>query len=319
MPNVPSATGFGSLGPNGLPRLPGGNPDAPELCKAAARSGKCSNKFCSFRHPVSVVTMCRDTDGECGECDDPGRFFASRDENGLLAMDLSLVDAFLSWEGGRELLCMGMFPNSKEISESMACLQVALEQGLAPARDPNVLAVVIGDGRTPRTAALLAMRTQWQLVSIDPALQGLVREESTNSTPREDDSLPKELRNDRDLVDTAESAPARRRLAEALQHVERLEMRPCKVQDTEVEVASWCTHVLLLLPHAHVTPDAALRCVRYSPEAAAAVAASTAAAKLAPATTTPEAPTVDEPIAASRPRISMVQLPCCGYVWHDTA
>ena len=40
-------------------------------------------------------------------------------------------------------------------------------------KDPTVLCIVVGDGRTPRTAALLAMRTRWSVVSIDPALHGL--------------------------------------------------------------------------------------------------------------------------------------------------
>ena len=32
----------------------------------------------------------------------------------------------------------------------------------------------MGDGRTPRTAALLAMRTRWTVLSVDPALEGLL-------------------------------------------------------------------------------------------------------------------------------------------------
>ena len=40
----------------------------------------------------------------CEPCD---RFFARRDDQGLLAMDLSLVDDFLRWEAGQALLAMG--------------------------------------------------------------------------------------------------------------------------------------------------------------------------------------------------------------------
>ena len=37
--------------------------------------------------------------------------------------------------------------------------------------DVGVVAVVVGDGTSPRTAALLAMRTKWRrVISVDPAL-----------------------------------------------------------------------------------------------------------------------------------------------------
>lgn len=37
--------------------------------------------------------------------------------------------------------------------------------------DTGVVAVVVGDGTSPRTAALLAMRTKWRrIISVDPAL-----------------------------------------------------------------------------------------------------------------------------------------------------
>ena len=39
----------GALGPNGLPRKKGGNPQAKEACARHA-AGNCSFKFCSFKH-----------------------------------------------------------------------------------------------------------------------------------------------------------------------------------------------------------------------------------------------------------------------------
>eukprot|EP00966_Prymnesium_polylepis_P001815 41589-Prymnesium_polylepis.1 len=161
-------------------------------------------------------------------------------------MDLSLVDDFLRWEAGQALLAMGLFPNAKEISESMACMQAIVEHiDAAAVRDPSVLALVLGDGRTPRTGALLARRTRWRCISIDPALRGLV-------APSGSGEQLKELRNDRDLVVAdAEDAPGRRRTAAALREIERLELRACLVQDTVVDVPPSVSHVVLLLPHAH--------------------------------------------------------------------
>ena len=54
------------------------------------------------------------------------------------------------------------------------------------------------------------------------------------------------------------------------------------------------SRLVVLLPHAHVTPDAALGCIRYTRAAAAAQQASGRA-----------------------PAITVVQLPCCNFVWHD--
>ena len=47
-----------------------------------------------------------------------------------------------------------------------------------------------------------------------------------------------------------------------------------------------------MLPHAHVTPDEALGCLRFGGE---------------------------RERGAAVPAIAVVQLPCCGYVWHGTA
>ena len=104
------------------------------------------------------------------------RFFADTDKAGLVRCDLRLVDRFLSLECGHELLRMGLFPNAQEISESMACLQAAIEHlhAVVSLSDTDVVALVVGDGRTPRTAALLAMRTRWTVLSVDPALAGLL-------------------------------------------------------------------------------------------------------------------------------------------------
>ena len=58
----------------------------------------------------------------------------------------------------------------------MACLQAATEHlaGIVSPSDADVIALVIGDGRCPRTGALLAMRTKWTVLSVDPALDGLL-------------------------------------------------------------------------------------------------------------------------------------------------
>jgi len=102
----------------------------------------------------------KDLSGRSAMHGDP-RFFAAKDADGLLRINTRLIDTFLRWECGRALLSMNLFPNVQEISESMACLAAVTERcdgGEAQLADPNVVAIVVGDGRAPRTAALLAMR-----------------------------------------------------------------------------------------------------------------------------------------------------------------
>ena len=72
--------------------------------------------------------------------------------------------------------------------------------------------------------------------------------------------------------------------------------------------------VLVFLPHCHATPDETLACLRF-PAAAANAANADAAAAAAAAAESADAAGAMPHAAAS---ISVVQLPCCGYVWHDT-
>jgi len=88
--------------------------------------------------------------------------------------------------------------------------------------------------------------------------------------------------------------------------------------------------VLVFLPHCHATPDETLACLRFP--AAAANAANAADAAGANAANAADAAADDAKSAdaaaesadatGAMPRaaasISVVQLPCCGYVWHDT-
>lgn len=122
-----------------------------------------------------MVKEHRSCDGTAakGQPLDP-RFFARRDTEGNLRLSTRFIDTFLRWECGRYLLGLGLFPNVQEITESMACFEAIREHlPFVSLSDPDVCAVVVGDGRTPRTAALLALRTKWQVVSVDPALHGL--------------------------------------------------------------------------------------------------------------------------------------------------
>lgn len=66
--------------------------------------------------------------------------------------------------------------------------------------NPNITLIAVGDGVTPRTAALFAFRTQWKCISIDPALrQGAwnnVNNLTTHTKKVQDVTIPIQLSDD---------------------------------------------------------------------------------------------------------------------------
>lgn len=84
---------------------------------------------------------------------------------------LRYLDTFIKLKCAPDLLALGLFPNAKEITESMAMYNAVSKYGDFKLDDPEVGVTVVGDGSTPRTAALFAFRSAWQSYSIDPNLR----------------------------------------------------------------------------------------------------------------------------------------------------
>lgn len=82
------------------------------------------------------------------------------------------LDELLRLKSGPDLLAWGVFPNAKEVTESFGAYTAALKylhlRSHFRFEDPEVTCLVVGDGRTPRTAATFAVRTKWACFSIDP-------------------------------------------------------------------------------------------------------------------------------------------------------
>jgi hypothetical protein len=73
-------------------------------------------------------------------------------------------------------MASGIYPNMKEYTEAAACYNAVRTHVCGSAldlTDPNVLLVAVGDGSSPRVAALFAMRSAWECISVDPALRPL--------------------------------------------------------------------------------------------------------------------------------------------------
>jgi len=72
------------------------------------------------------------------------------------------------------LMSENIFPNIKEITESMGAFVAIHEHLIKNGIDRNsdkVDVYAIGDGHSPRTAALIACLTKWNCISIDPEMR----------------------------------------------------------------------------------------------------------------------------------------------------
>jgi len=84
---------------------------------------------------------------------------------------LRYLDEFIKLRCAPDLLNLRLFPNAKEITESMAAFNAVRRNVVnddLKYDDKNIVLLDIGCGNTPRTAALFAFRTKWDCVAIDP-------------------------------------------------------------------------------------------------------------------------------------------------------
>ena len=81
------------------------------------------------------------------------------------------INQFLGLKCAPDLLEARVFPNGKEITESMGAFRAVWRHLDYNFGDRDVTLVSVGDGNTPRTASLFAFRTAWNCVSIDPRLK----------------------------------------------------------------------------------------------------------------------------------------------------
>ena len=153
-----------------------------------------------------------------------------------------------------ELVRLRLFPDAKELTESFAANNAArsflyprgAERGRVDPADAAVTCVAVGDGTTPRTAALFAFLTRWHCVAVDPEMvewrewkkrRGVV-DDSDDDDDDDDDARGGGAPDDRSGVPTG-----------AWGGVRRLRAFRRKIQETRVE----CEKAILVLVHAHVS------------------------------------------------------------------
>lgn len=88
-------------------------------------------------------------------------------------LNLVYVQQFFAAAQAPFILSKNLFPNLKELTESYGMLNTLLYEAKRLDIDRGVreaLVVVVGDGHTPRTGALIALNTAWDVMSVDPEL-----------------------------------------------------------------------------------------------------------------------------------------------------
>lgn len=140
------------------------------------------------------------------------------------------LDEFVRTKPSADLLALGLFPNAKEITESLAAYNaVRTHLRRFSLSDRGVTLAAVGDGHTPRTAALFAVRSAWTCHSVDPALR-----------------------------ETGSNGVVGRPVSRGWRRIDRLTVHPRRIEDVAIEAE----RVVIVAVHSHAPLDAALRSVR---------------------------------------------------------
>lgn len=90
-------------------------------------------------------------------------------------MSTKHLGRFFALNTAPEIMATRVFPNIKEITESMgawiAVKEHLVNTGKLVLSDPNVTVYCVGDGHTPRTGTLVSFLSKWSVVSIDPVVR----------------------------------------------------------------------------------------------------------------------------------------------------
>lgn len=89
---------------------------------------------------------------------------------------LRYINRFISLNCSADIMIAKLFPNAKEISESMAAV-AAVEKHICDGKlskyKDDTAVLCVGDGFTPRTASLFAFMTRWTCYSVDPNMASI--------------------------------------------------------------------------------------------------------------------------------------------------
>lgn len=130
---------------------------------------------------------------------------------------MDYIDRFLKWKCSRELLTLNIY-NAREITESIAMRQAAIKvkRGLGiDTKNTKVLVLVVGDGATPRTGAIIAYTTSWKVRTIDPIL----RDSWKSNIEYKEDYINNNIRRLACFKDTIENWCTINKIKEEMEHI----------------------------------------------------------------------------------------------------
>ena len=113
-------------------------------------------------------------------CDMTRTVNMQRSNNGSISLtvpgrNIAHIERFFRRRCVRDLMdigpyTLGIYPDVKEVSEAEAIRHAMVKRLRMKEGNSDTVAIVVGDGRTPRVGALLAFTTAWTVYSIDPNL-----------------------------------------------------------------------------------------------------------------------------------------------------
>lgn len=87
---------------------------------------------------------------------------------------IKYMHKFISYNCAPDILERGIFPNGKEITESMGAFDGVRKHIIRSdslLKNKDITLISVGDGNTPRTATLFAFLTKWNCISVDPFMK----------------------------------------------------------------------------------------------------------------------------------------------------
>ena len=138
------------------------------------------------------------------------------------------LDEFIRLRCAPDLLAHRLFPNAKEITESMAAWNAIRKCMRGQLDNPSVVVFDVASGVMPRTSGVIAHLTPWTVHAIDPELR----------------------------ADT-----------ESLQRINRLFLHAVKVQDFELMDPPEYEYAIIVAVHPHVRVEHLVPLARYAKQA----------------------------------------------------
>ena len=255
-------------------RTPPPNSVLPEMSEERAQHASKRKRNAAANSPQSESPHCADPQRRAKR-----KAIARYEEDASIKLSTRYLDEFVKLQCSPLLLESRIFPDAKEISEAMAAFnafrQLVLPNVPASRQDSsgkNRLGrrciVCVGDGSTPRCGSLFAFRCKgWESIAIDPQMRvgpgGLSKrahEEEGGWLHNQASSISQSgnFLKEKECDGSSLSSPQGSSKGRLWSNIDRL----CAVRACVEDVIVKCDLAVIVLVHAHVKIEEALKCVQ---------------------------------------------------------